>query len=92
MALAVSVIRTIWSTRPAKLLCIVCRLARIAVATEMIGGNCCAICGINVSTLLTSPSSVLMFSLNLSTPSIDSNTDFVAQQTGILRQCGSQYR
>ena len=61
-------------------------------ATAMIGGNWASIWGIIASILFMSLISVLMFSLNLSTPSIASNTDLEAQQTGMLKQCGSQYK
>ena len=61
-------------------------------ATAMIGGNWASIWGIIASMLFMSLISVLMFSLNLSTPSIASNTDLDAQQTGMLKQCGSQYK
>ena len=77
IALAVSVIREIWSTRPEKLLCIVSRLPCIDFATAMIGGNCASICGSIASILPMSFNSAFMLSLNLSTPSRASNTDLV---------------
>ena len=58
----------------------------------MIGGNWASICGNIASTLCMSLISVLMFSLNLSTPSIASNTDLAAEQTGMSKQCCSQYK
>ncbi len=61
-------------------------------ATAMIGGNCASSCGNITSTLPTSLISVFMSALNLSTPSIASNTDLDAQQTGMLKQCCSQYK
>ena len=63
-----------------------------STTTAMIGWNCASICGNTASMLFTSFSSVLMFALNLSTPSIASKTDLVAQQTGMLKQCSSQYK
>ncbi|SKV57536.1 Uncharacterised protein [Mycobacteroides abscessus subsp. massiliense] len=57
------------------------------LATAMMGGNWAAICGMIASAFPTSAVSVRIVSLNVSTPSMASNTERMAEHAGISKQC-----
>ena len=65
-------------------------MVRIESIIAIIGGSNVRICAVSTSRRSRLGSSMLMSSVLVSIPSIVSNTERIAQHTGMSKQCGSQ--